>query len=290
MHETTPHDNPGVFHLIRPREGTLDCPLVLDSPHSGQLLPPDFHFACDVADIYASSDTLVDRLAVAAADYGATVLCADFSRAYIDLNRSREDVDHTLYTGSLPWKTHPSKRTQYGLGLIHHLARGKTIYATPLPAQAIADRVTHYYEPYHACLQSLLQSAHDQFGHALHLDIHAMPSMNIEGKLLPDIVIGDLDGASSHRLWRDTVRDLFKQAGFVVTVNTPYKGVEIIKRTGKPRQGFHALQIEINKALYLNEQTLEPHHGFADCQAVIASVWQALSEILQDMNHRQAAE
>lgn len=290
MPDSVTHDNPGVYHLIRPTEGTVACPLVLDSPHSGTVLPADFHFACDVADIYASGDTLVDQLAIPAADYGATVMCADFTRAYIDLNRSREDIDHTLYTGELPWKTHASKRTQYGLGLIHHLARGKAIYDNPLPAQAIADRVLNYYDPYHACLQTLLQDTHHAFGHVVHLDIHAMPSMNIEGKLLPDIVIGDLDGTSSHRLWRETVRDLFKQAGFVVTVNTPYKGVEIIKRTGKPRQGFHALQIEINKALYLNEQTLQPHQGFHECQKVIASIWQALSEILLDMNHRQAAE
>lgn len=289
MTESVTHDNAGVFHLITPREGT-GSPLILDSPHSGTLLPPDFHFTCDINDIYSSADTLVDQLAVPAVAYGATVLCADVTRTYIDLNRSREDIDHTLYTGDLPWKTHPTKRTQFGLGLIHHMAHGKPIYDTPLPADAIARRVQDYYEPYHACLQQILQATHSQFGHVLHLDIHAMPSMTIEGKLLPDIVIGDLDGASSHRLWRDTVRDLFKQAGFVVTVNTPYKGVEIIKRTGKPRQGFHALQIEINKALYLNEQTLQPHPGFADCQAVLASVWQSLSEILLDMNHQQAAE
>ncbi|HEY1096237.1 MAG TPA: N-formylglutamate amidohydrolase [Alphaproteobacteria bacterium] len=266
------------------------CPLFMDSPHSGTMLPPDFHYACDLADIRASQDTLVDGLIAGAPALGIGTLTAQFTRAYLDLNRSLADIDPALCAEKPDWPTHPSKRVQYGLGLIHTRARGHAIYDAPLPKDAINHRIDHYYKPYYACLEAQLQHLHDIFGHALHLNMHAMPSRSIDGKLLPDIVIGDLDGVASHRIWRDLVRDLFKQAGFVVSVNTPYKGVEIISRTGKPRQGVHALQIEINKALYLDEQTLLPHAGWEDCLLALQSVYHTLATILHDTDFRQAAE
>ena len=280
----------GIFTLTKPDKAVPSCPLVMDSSHSGTLLPSDFHYICSQADIRASEDTLVDTLIATAPACGATILTADFTRPYIDLNRSLNDIDPTLCAEPLPWQAHPTKRTQFGLGLIHTVARGQAIYAAPLPAKAIEQRIADYYTPYHECLRQVIDDTHDMFGQALHLNIHAMPSMTIEGKPLPDIVIGDLDGTSSHRVWRDTVKDLFKAAGFVVTVNTPYKGVEIIRRTGTPRQGMHALQIEINKALYLDEQTLQPNSNYADCVDVMQSIWQTLSGILLDFSHRQAAE
>ncbi len=281
---------PGVYQVMRPSDGAVSCPLVLDSPHSGTLLPNDFHYVCDINALRSSEDTLVDRLIATAPTCGATILTAEFTRSYIDLNRSLDDLDPSLCAEALPWHLHPTKRTQFGLGLIHAMARGQAIYDAPLSKAAIENRIATYYTPYQACLQQELAALQQQFGQVLHLNIHAMPSMNNDGKLLPDIVIGDLDGTSAHRVWRDTVRDLFKAAGFVVTINTPYKGVEIIKRTGKPRQGFQALQIEINKALYLDEQTLLPNAHYPDCVEVMQSIWQTLSGILLDVSHRHAAE
>jgi N-formylglutamate deformylase len=280
-----------LYRLDKPSVASLSAPLLLDSPHSGTALPADFDFICSTADLRSSTDLLVDQLIAAAADYGATTLCANVSRTYIDLNRALDDLDPALCGDAPPWPLHPTKRTQYGLGLIHELAKGQKIYGAPLSAETLRQRVEHYYRPYYACLDQQLQPLQRQFGCVLHLNMHAMPSRTSDGKVLPDIVIGDLDGTSSHRIWRDTVKDLLQQAGFVVTVNTPYKGVEIIRHTGKPRQGFHALQIEINKALYLDEQTLLPHAGLADCRSVFASIWESLSHILRDTaDCRHAAE
>ena len=295
MSEKAPISLSAVYSITRPAAGVEISPLLLDSPHSGTLLPVDFQYVCSAGDLRASEDTLVDQLIAQAPVCGATTLTAQFSRAYIDLNRALADLDPTICAGVPPWDVHPTKRTQFGLGLIHTKAAGKNIYGQPLSAATITQRVQNYYAPYHQCLQTAISAAHSQFGQVLHLNIHAMPSMTIEGKLLPDIVIGDLDGTSAHRIWRDTVKDLFKQAGFVVTVNTPYKGVEIIKRTGKPRHGIQALQIEINKALYLDEQTLQPNANYQDCIAVLQSIWATLGGILLDVSpgrdsHRQAAE
>lgn len=281
---------PDLYRLNQPRARDLSAPLLLDSPHSGTHLPDDFQFICTTDDLRSSTDLLVDQLIATAPDFGATTLCADVSRAYIDLNRAQDDLDPALCMDTPPWPLHPTKRTQYGLGLIHELARGQKIYAAPLSSETIRQRVADYYHPYYACLDNQLRQLHHPFGCALHLNMHAMPSRTSDGKLLPDIVIGDLDGSSAHRVWRDTVKDLLQQAGFVVSVNTPYKGVEIIRHTGKPRQGIHALQIEINKALYLDEQTLQPHAGLADCQLVFASIWESLCAILRDNACREAAE
>ena len=278
-----------VYRLIAPHT-EKKCPLLLDSPHSGTLIPPDFNFICALDDLRTSEDQLIDQLIAAAPSYGATTLQAEFTRSYIDLNRALDDLDPALCAGTPPWHLRPTKRTHYGLGLIHHLARSQAIYAEALSVDAIRHRTDHYYQPYQACLAMQLQQMQQEFGFALHLNMHAMPSRNIDGKPLPDIVIGDLDGTSAYRIWRDTIKDLFKQAGLVVSVNTPYKGVEIIRRTGKPRQGIHALQIEINKALYLDEQTLLPHAGFNDFRETMNSIWQVLSTIVTDIGHKQAAE
>jgi N-formylglutamate deformylase len=267
------------------------CPLILDSPHSGAFIPADFRMICSADDLRSSTDMFIDQLIASAPLHGATSLTAEFHRSYIDLNRALDDLDPKLCSSLPDWPLKPSRRTAYGLGLIHTKARGQAIYDTLLDKDTIIHRVNHYYRPYYRVLDQELARLRQNFGSVLHLNMHAMPSHSHDGKPLPDIVIGDRDGTTAQRFWRDCIADLFKQAGFVVTINTPYKGVEIIRHTGKPRQNQHALQIEINKALYMNEQTLEQHEGWNECRQSFDAIWQALTNLLRETSsQRHAAE
>jgi N-formylglutamate deformylase len=279
-----------IYTLTRGAKGYL-CPLFLDSPHSGARIPPDFITSCDHIDLRYSEDKAIDQLSANAYKQGITTLHAQFHRTYIDLNRALDDLDPDLCADLPDWLLKPSRRNAYGLGLIHTRARGKDIYTHALSKDAIHHRVNHYYKPYYTALDQEIASLHDQFGFVLHLNMHAMPSHSSDGKKLPDIVIGDRDGSTAHRVWRDMIVDRLKQAGFVVTINAPYKGVETIRHTGRPRQGVHALQIEINKALYMNEQTLEFHEGWSDLQQQFSAIWADLAPLLREMTYqRHAAE
>lgn len=290
MRPLAPPPHAEIYTLV---QGDADrtCPLFLDAPHSGTLFPADFMTACSHADLRYSEDKAIDQLMQSAPAQGITTLNAQFHRTYIDLNRALDDLDPQLCATPPDWTLKPSRRVAYGLGLLHTKAHGKDIYAAPLDIEAITHRVNHYYKPYYAAMDAEIARLHAAFGFVLHLNMHAMPSHSSDGKLLPDIVIGDRDGSTAHRLWRDMIAEHMKQAGFVVSINAPYKGVEMIRHTGRPRHGIHALQIEINKALYMHEQTLELHAGWHDLQQQFTTLWQQLSALLRDMAYqRHAAE
>ncbi len=283
--------HPKVFDLKKPDAASI--PLVVDSPHSGSLLPEDFAFACSLEDIRQSEDSYVDRFTASAPQHGATVLRALTSRAYIDLNRAPSDLSPEVCETDIPWEIHRSKRVQYGMGLIRHLVRpNEKMYAAPLSLADIEYRIRHYYEPYYAALETELKAAHDSFGRVLHVNLHAMPAIGADGTPLEDIILGDHDGHSCARLYREEVKKIFERHGLKVVVNHPYKGVELTKRFAKPRQGFHSLQIEVNKALYMDEQTLALHDGFHPLQKVFDTLWRDMAQILapEDQDLPKAAE
>ena len=251
---------PGVYTLVRAAQ---PLPLVVDSPHSGRDYPHHFIHACPRDALERAEDNYVDELVGAAPRFGAALLCAAFPRSYIDVNRSRADIDPALVDGVWPEEMAPSHLSQIGYGLIRRLVKpGVPVYDRGLLPAEIAQRIENYYVPYHDALDGMIDEALYNFGEVWHLNMHAMPShgrtVKRAGKIVgvgqADFVLGDRDGTSCAREFTLAIRDILTGMGYSVAINHPYKGVEIVRRLGRPHQGRHSLQIEINKALYWDEQ------------------------------------
>ena len=257
-------------------------PLLVDSPHSGSLIPPDFDFVCNLGDLRQSEDSYVDRFAEPVPGLGGVFMRALVNRAYIDLNRALSDLHPDICADEIPWKLHRSRRVQYGMGLIRHLVRPhEPVYGRPLTLAEIEHRIAHYYIPYYEALEDNLHALRSRFGRVLHINLHAMPYLGFDGSPLADIVLGDHDGHSCARVYREMIKRYFESCGLKVTVNTPYKGVELTSRFARPRQGIHSIQIEINKALYMDELTLALTDDMPQMMAVMDGLWDTLAEQLR---------
>ena len=278
------------FKLFQPVGPAI--PLVVDSPHSGGIFPEDFHFTCSIHDLRASEDSYVDQFGAKVPQAGGTFIKALVSRAYIDLNRAVGDLHPDICDSPIPWQIHRSKRVMYGLGLIRHLIRfGEPVYDGPLPLADIKHRIQHYYHPYYEVLGQALTQAHEQFGRVLHVNIHSTPNIGVDGAPQPDIILGDHDGHSCGRIYRDTIKRYFESCGLRVVVNNPYKGVELTRRFSRPRQGYHSIQIEINKALYMDEATLAFNDTQPEMQQIMNGLWDYLAQtILAGVQMPKAAE
>lgn len=254
-------------------------PLIVDSAHSGREYPEDFRYACPLPDLAKMEDRYVDDLFSAAPDHGAALLRAHFARSYIDLNRAIDDIDPRLLADPWPHETHgiirPTARSDYGIGLICRLTRpGLPVYNRTLASAEIVHRIEHYYKPYHAALESFLDSAHYRFGAVWHISAHSMPAasaipkraLKLAGREAApsDFVLGDRDGTTCGREFVHAVRDYLRKQGFRVSINDPYKGVELIRRYAQPTRGRHSLQIEINRALFIDEETGEKSHKYSN--------------------------
>jgi N-formylglutamate amidohydrolase len=261
------HILPGVLFQSEPTGPAL--PLVFDSPHSGAVYPEDFRFACPLATLRMAEDAHVDELFGAAPAHGATLLGALFPRSYIDANRSLADLDESLIDGRWPARVNPSEKTRLGMGLVRRLAKpGLPVYARKLPVAEVEHRIRTYYQPYHAALDAVCNRLHARFGVLWHLDCHSMPSTS---QLLPgdkagrpraDIVLGDRDGTTCAPEFTAFVARRMRDMGYEVRLNDPYKGVELVRRHGRPAERRHSLQIEVNRRLYMNEATLERNANF----------------------------
>jgi N-formylglutamate amidohydrolase len=269
-------------------------PLVISSPHSGRQYPDDFAYICPFALLKQTEDSYVDELVAGAVDSGVTLVAAEFPRSYIDLNRAEDDIDPALLSEPWPGFLQPSDRTLLGLGLVRRLCKsGVPVYAAPLKAAEIEARITNYYRPYHVVLAQTLISRHRLFGEAYLIDCHSMPGRSYDGRGLrqPDFVLGDLTGSSCDMSFTRQVRDILQDLGYNVALNDPYKGMEIMRRYGKPQHGQHALQLEINRKLYMNEDTLQKNQGFAGLAGDLKAFFKALSDdLLREISVRQAAE
>lgn len=242
-------------------------PLIFDSPHSGTIYPPDFNYTCDFTVLERAEDKYVDELFAAAPAHGAPLLCALFPRSYIDVNRSMDDIDLELLAAKWPATSaihpNPSNRSLAGIGLVRRLiSPNNPIYTHKLSHKDIMWRIETYYTPYHAALDKLINDAHQNYGQVWHINCHSMPSASVIDKINrinpakpPDFVLGDRDGTSCDVELTHLVRDFLKSKGYKVAINNPYKGVELVSRYSAPSMGRHSLQIEISKALYMNEQT-----------------------------------
>jgi N-formylglutamate amidohydrolase len=249
--------------------------MVLNSPHSGSFYPPAFlaQSRLDAAAIRKSEDFFVDDLFGGAVDLGAPMLRANFPRAYLDVNREPYELDPKMFCDSLPpYANSQSLRVGGGLGTIPRIVGdGMEIYRQRLPASEALERVETIYRPYHASLRGLVASARARFGKAVLLDCHSMPgSIRIgERGTKADIIIGDRFGGSASRQISDAALTLLRGRGFAVAHNKPYAGGFITEHYGKPRHNVHALQIEVNRSLYVDEQSYAKLDGFLPLKRAI---------------------
>jgi N-formylglutamate deformylase len=265
------------FRLTLPREQLI--PFVFASPHSGRLYPASFLAGSRLNPISLrrSEDAFVDELFAAALGLGAPMIAARFPRAYLDVNRSPAELDAAMFDGRLPLAVDTtSPRVNAGLGVIPRVVRdGAEIYHEKLAAREAEERLSKLYRPYHAALTRLIEQTHSRFAMAVVIDCHSMPSAAV----VPDIVLGDRYGISASPLLLRHAERSFGACGFTVARNAPYAGGYTTHLHGRPARGVHALQIEINRALYLDEETIQPSPRFEDLRARIAQALRGLVSI-----------
>lgn len=261
----------GVVGFIAPQGP--GAPVVFDTPHSGRHYPADFEAAVPIALLEGGEDRFVDELISGVSEHGARVVMAQFARTYIDPNRNVKDVDEALLSEPWPCKVDLSPHGERGTGLVFRvIGDARPIYDRKLDAAEVEARIRDYYLPYHERLQQALDEVHRTYGQVWYISWHSMSSV---GNVLspdpdrprPDFVIGDLDGTSCHPAFTDLVASALRELGYEVALNDPYKGAELVARHGVPSQGRHALQIEIRRGLYMDEQSLRKHAGFAGLRA-----------------------
>jgi len=269
------------FEVLRPKE--LKLPFVFNSPHSGRVYPQAFLAASklDSMTLRRSEDFYVEELFGFVADLGAPLLFAHFPRAYLDVNREPYELDPALFREGLPhYANTQSVRVVGGLGTIARIvSEADEIYREPLSVGAALERINRLYEPYHATLKALLAEAKEQFGFAVLIDCHSMPSspMADQGVGRPDFVLGDRFGTSCSPDLIRLASGQLKALGHVVVLNKPYAGGFITEHYGRPHDGIHTLQVEINRALYMDEASFAKSGGFDRLKADLERMVKAMA-------------
>jgi N-formylglutamate amidohydrolase len=270
------------------RPAAQSVPLVIASPHSGANYPADFVAASrlDPLTLRRSEDAFVDELFAAAPRLGAPMLAARFPRAYLDVNREAYELDPAMFADALPaYVNARSPRVRMGLGTIARVvASGEEIYGGKLSFAEAQARIEQLYRPYHAALTRLVEETEAGFGFCLLVDCHSMPSgaHSANGREAADIVLGDCHGAACSAHIVETVRRYLNRRGFAVALNAPYAGGFTTGHYGRPRHGRHALQIEINRAMYMDERTYQRRPGFAQLSEEMAGLIARLGEVAQE--------
>jgi N-formylglutamate deformylase len=269
--------------------GTPAIPLVCDSPHSGTHYPDDFNYAVDFADLRRCEDTHVEKLWAAVPSVGGTLIHALFPRSYTDTNRTEFDIDVSMMAGVWPGRAEPSKRClELGNGLVFSKTTTlQPIYDRKLSTAEVQHRIQTCWRPYRQALAQALGKAGQQHGKRWHLNLHSMPSNAYErlglpqGKVLADVVLGNLHGAACSEEFTAFMAQAFRQRGYTVSINDPYVGMDLLATHGDPKNHHQSLQIELNRALYLNEHTREPLPQFDKIQADITSLLTELACCIQ---------
>jgi N-formylglutamate amidohydrolase len=283
------------FVVSEPREQT--APFVFCSPHSGSCYPSILleRSRLDAHTLRKSEDCFVDELFGDVAALGAPLIAARFPRAYLDVNREPYELDPELFSEALPeFANTQTMRVVGGLGTVARIvADGEEIYREHLPLGAAIERIERLYKPFHATLAQLIERTRRRFGIAILVDCHSMPSasMNQPGGTRPDFVIGDRFGASCDAKVTRLFREAIAQRGYQVQLNRPYAGGFITEHYGQPFKSVHALQIEINRGLYLNENKLTRMAGFERLRRDLAQLTaRVFAELPPIVAPRAAAE
>ncbi|MBP1848936.1 N-formylglutamate amidohydrolase [Rhizobium halophytocola] len=266
---------------------TQAIPFVYSSPHSGRRYPPAFleQSKLDAAAIRRSEDHFVDELFGAAPDLGAPLLLAHFPRAYVDVNREPYELDPRMFDGALPpFANSHSLRVAGGLGTIPRIvAENMDIYSRRLPVNEAMTRIETVYKPYHMRLRKLIARTHARFGHGILIDCHSMPgNIRLSGSgLRPDFIIGDRYGTSASADLSRAAMEFLEDQGFTTVRNKPYAGGFITEHYGRPARGLHALQIEVNRSLYVDEATLEKKRDFDELKGAVTTLMQRMAEFAE---------
>jgi N-formylglutamate amidohydrolase len=274
-------------------------PFVLNSPHSGRHYPPRFlaMSRLDASAIRRSEDCYVDELFRGGVGLGAPMLAANFPRAYLDVNREPWELDPRMFDEQLPPHANTrSARVAGGLGTVPRLVgEGQDIYPGKLPLAEALARVETHYHAYHDALGALLAATRAAFGFAVLIDCHSMPASVRVGErgARSDFIVGDRFGTACARALTDAAISILIGMGYNVAHNKPYAGGFITEHYGRPAQGVHAIQIEINRGLYLNERTYEPSVGFvplaADMTRFCAEMMSVPDSLIEDRQPPGAA-
>lgn len=270
--------------------------LVLDSPHSGVDYPADFRHACDPAVLRRAEDTHVEKLYDFAPALGVAWVEALFPRSYLDVNRNLTDVDTALlqdaWAGEISTDPAALAKVRLGKGLVWRFTdEGLPIYDRLLTSAELQGRIDRCWRPYHAAVAEAIEQAHARHGYSIHLNCHSMPAIaashatEFPGLAHADFVIGDRDGTTSDPRLSRRICDFLAARGYSVEYNHPYKGVELVRRHSDPARERHSIQVEINRKLYMNEETLDPHEGFAGLRGDL----QALVRMLLELDPRSRA-
>ncbi|KMW56747.1 N-formylglutamate deformylase [Candidatus Rhodobacter oscarellae] len=253
-------------------------PVIFACPHSGRDYPWSFlrDSILDERAIRSSEDAFVDILFDKAPEFGAALLVANAPRAFIDLNRSSEELDPALIEGVRKVAHNP--RVTSGLGVIPRVvSNGRAIYRGKISMEAARDRISTYWRPYHDRLQQLLNETHRIHGQAILIDCHSMPHEAIDAAVTtadpkPQIVLGDRFGAAADHGVVEAIEAAFAEEGLRVVRNAPFAGAYTAQHYGRPSRGQHVVQVEIDRALYMNETLVRPNGNFGSFKALIDRV------------------
>ncbi|WP_170763458.1 N-formylglutamate amidohydrolase [Ruegeria lacuscaerulensis] len=285
---------PNVPYVLDMPAKRTSC-VVFSSPHSGRNYPDALLNRTVLSQnvIRSSEDAFVDQLFSAAAEFGAPMISATMPRAFIDLNRSAEELDPALIQGARRHGHNP--RVASGLGVIPRVvANGRAIYRGKLTMDEARLRIDTCWRPYHARIKSLLAESHDAFGQSILIDCHSMPheavamASNAKSRR-PEVVLGDRFGASASAEIVDQIESAFVSAGLSVARNAPFAGAYVAQTYGRPGRQQHAVQVEIDRSLYMDEAQIEPNDNFSAFQEILREVIQDIARI-GDEPLRLAAE
>jgi N-formylglutamate deformylase len=271
-------------------------PLVLASPHSGRDYPPAFlaQTRLQPAQLRRAEDAYVDELLSGAVAAGAPLIAARIGRAYLDLNRAPEEIDPAMIADPLPRGAAVSERVTAGLGVVPRIAaHGLDIYAARLRLGDVEARVAGVHAPYHDALRGLIEEARRTYGCAVLLDCHSMPSLPSGARPAAQVVLGDLHGRSASPALVDAIETQLQATGFRVARNDPYAGGYTTAAHADPANGVHVVQIEVDRALYMDPARLLRHDGFASVRSALGRLAHALVAAIPTLGlrpYRQAAE
>ncbi len=269
------------YHLFHPVQRTT-C-VVFASPHSGNDYGDSFMAGTqlDEQSIRSSEDAFVDLLYDQAPQYGAPFIKAGAPRAFIDMNRDKDELDPALIIGVDSSRHNP--RVSSGLGVVPRVvSNGRMIYSGKMSLAEAQNRIETFWVPYHQALENQLQLSMARFGCSILVDCHSMPHealdvVTYEKGQRPDIVLGDRFGASASAAVMDGIEAAFVSAGFTVARNVPFAGAYTVQRYGRPSLNMHAVQVELNRSLYMNERTIQPNQDFDWVKARLTEAIETIS-------------
>jgi N-formylglutamate deformylase len=284
------------FEILEPAE--TQGPVVFNSPHSGSIYPPAFLSTArlDLAQLRRSEDSFVDQLFTGVVRRGFPLMRAHFPRCYVDVNREPYELDPRMFDGRLPsFANTRSMRVAGGLGTVARVVGdAQEIYHQRIPVDDALRRIEGLYKPYHRALRRLVTRVHRDFGTAILVDCHSMPSLagSRDERPRADIVLGDRYGTSCVAGVTDVVETTLHDLGYSVSRNKPYAGGFITEHYGNPPAGLHAIQLEINRALYMDERKFEPIASFGQLATDLEALADRIALIpLEELRpYRAAAE